>query len=202
MGWQDESKRAQSATSMGRPPGTQSPHAAMRAAMAASASSRGYPPLASMSSSSKAPMDPLQDAARARAVLIDRERRQVFGYLSSPNCFLFSDVQGAVSLTEEDLDLLLAAGGTSSSTLSHLEYLDGKGSKFKGFADLIPAVEACQRAVSDSKKDILAYLSGPKCNLFGKTSTVFITKADVDRIIEQSTILPHTYADQRDGVAD
>ncbi len=78
-------------------------------------------------------------------MLIDRERRQVFGYLSSPNCFLFSDVQGlsvpfascslaavlmlltvfvcaefvrvlrlrlpgAVSLTEEDLDLLLAAG--------------------------------------------------------------------------------------------
>lgn len=43
------------------------------------------------------------DAARARAQLIDRERRQVFGYLSSPNCFLFSEVEGAVALQEEDV---------------------------------------------------------------------------------------------------
>lgn len=57
---------------------------------------------------------------------------QVFGYLSSPSCALFGEVDGPVYLTEEDLDLLLAAGGTSSSTLAHLRALDAQGKAFKG----------------------------------------------------------------------
>lgn len=133
-----------------------------------------------------------QEAARARAALIDRERRQIFGYLSSPNCYLFSEVQGAVSLTEEDLDLLLAAGGTSSATLTHLRHLDARGKKFGGFSDLIPAVQAAHLASLENKKDILAFLSGPRCGLFGKTPTIFVTVSDVDRLVDEGGAGPDT----------
>jgi hypothetical protein len=142
------------------------------------------------------PMDPArtvhEEAAKARAAVLDRERRQIFGYLASPNCYLFSDVQGAVSLTEEDLDLLLAAGGTSSATLAHLRHLDTNGHKFSGFSALIPAVQNEHLAALDSKKAILEYLSSPACRLFGNPANsplsgtpVFLTVADVDRLADE-----------------
>jgi hypothetical protein len=154
----------------------------------------GVPAMASLSGSSIN-----DEGARARASLIDRERRQVFSFLSSPNCFLFAAVAGPVALTEEDLDLLLAAGGTSVWALAHLRALDAAGQRFSSFEQLIPAVQAAAQRQAELNKQVLAWLTGPSCTLFGVTNggdgnngssgaggMVLLSMADVERLVIES----------------
>ena len=64
--------------------------------------------------------DAEHSAARFREKLVGREQREVMSFLASSKCALFSEVEGAVSANECDINMLLAAGGGRKRSIGHV----------------------------------------------------------------------------------
>ena len=108
-------------------------------------------------------------SSQARFALLDRERRQLFSYLSSPNCFLFSNCTEPLALTESDLDLLLLAGETSDQTLNQLFSFDKENIKFYTFQTLIQQMQIKTEERKEMKMKIMELIQNEnKCYLFKK----------------------------------
>lgn len=129
--------------------------------------------------------------ARGRDNKSSRDLRRIFEHLSSPDCQLFSETGGAVPISEDNLQSLLAAGGDSASTLAYLRELDRKHWKFRTLSQLIDAVDKTRQAIFKTKKSIFRYLCSAECRLFGLPvnsneggATVFLTMADIDRLVQ------------------
>lgn len=105
-------------------------------------------------------------AERARKLLAEKERQRLFDYLSSPQCNLFSNIINPCPITPEDLDVLLAAGGTAAATHTLLTELDRRGDRVSSIKELIVHVRVLHRQHQDIKKKIYEYLSHPNCPIF------------------------------------
>lgn len=130
-----------------------------------------------------------------RSQLLDTERKQLYMYLSSPNCNLFSHIKSAIRLSEHDLDALLYAGESTHNTMLYLQNINQSKRQCQSFAELIELVQHKHSMTVQEKNEILIHLTSNKCKLFRHTTSVDelqVSVYDIDRLYIDSGCMSNT----------
>lgn len=152
------------------PPPVPPPHAA-DPRWAAPRPTTGLQPTAPTAAAPSAAAAATAATAAPSSASQDAARRALFSYLSSPACFLFSRVVGAVALTELDLDSVLAAAKNDPAwTVHHLKYLDLQGEKFFNFQTLAQRVRVLEHKKEREVEKLRNMLAQPNSPLYVKAA--------------------------------
>ncbi len=172
--------------------GNSSSSASSSSGSSSSSSSSGSNSLTSYSSSSSS-SDPLR---RARTSPL---RRDIADFLANPlRCQFFSACDPPIVIDDDAVDQVLAALPVSAEeVLSYLVALNTTGRVFLTLADLVTALRdafelAVQRSAHDTlmrsvpevdRRQVLAALTAPSCQLFARNDVVQVTSAQLARLV-------------------